>query len=74
MVHIQKFDKISNDLLNLGIKMDGEDKSLFLLCSLPFSYDPLVITLLYGKEMFYEDIVPILISNEQRKKLTEGTP
>ena len=42
-----------------------------LLCSLPGSYDSLVTTLLYGKETLeYEDMVSVLRSNEQRKKLT----
>ena len=41
------------------------------LCSLPGSYDSLVTTLLYGKETLeYEDMVSVLRSNEQRKKLT----
>ena len=63
-------------MLNLGVKMDEEDKSLLLLCLLPFFYNPFMMMLLYGKEvLFYEDIVSILRSNEQRKKLiNERTP
>ena len=45
---IQKFDQMCNELLNIRVKMEEEDKSLLLLCSLPPSYDPLVTTLLYG--------------------------
>ena len=53
------------DLLNLGVKMEEEDKSLQLLCSLPSSYDSLITTLPYGKEtLMYEDIVSVLRSNE----------
>ena len=45
--------------------MDEEDKGLLLLCSLPYTYDPLVMTLLYGKEMLHhEDIVSVPRSNE----------
>ena len=63
--HIQVFDQISNELLNVGVKMEEEDKALLLLCSLPTSYDSLVTTLLYGKEtLFYEDIVKVLRKNE----------
>ena len=52
--------------------MEEEDKSSLLLCSLPLFYDPLVTTLVYRKEtLYYEDIVSILRSNEQRKKLTK---
>ena len=54
-----------NKLLNIRVKMEEEDKSLLLLCSLPPSYDPLVIMLLYGKETLeYEDMVSVLRSNE----------
>ena len=74
--HIQKFDQMCNKLLNIGVKIEEEDKSLLLLCSLPPSYDPLVTMVLYGKETLeYEDMVSVLRSNEQRKKLTkEGAP
>lgn len=45
-----------------------EDKSLPLLCSLPRSYDPLVMTLLYGKKTLnYEHIVSIFKSNKQKE-------
>ena len=65
-----------NELLNIGVKMEEEDKSLLLLCSLPSFYDPLVTTLLYDKETLeYEDMVSMLRSNKQREKLTkEGAP
>ena len=69
--HIQRFDHLCTELMNIGVKLDEEDKSLLLLCSLPGSYDSLVTTLLYGKETLeYEDMVSVLRSNEQRKKLT----
>ena len=61
-----------NELLNVGVKFEEEDKSLLLLCSLPPSFDALVTTLLYGKEILkYEDMVSVLRSNEQREKLTK---
>ena len=74
--HIQKFDQVCNELLNIGVKIEEEDKSLLLLYSLLSSYDPLMMTLLYDKEILeYEDMVLMLQSNEQREKLTkEGAP
>ena len=54
-----------NKLLNIEVKIEEEDRSILLLCSLPPSYDPLVMTLLYGTELLeYEDIVSVLCSNE----------
>ena len=65
MGHIQRFDWMSMDLLNIGMDLEEEDKSLLLLCSLPRCFDPLVTTLLYGKEtLVYEEIVSMLRSNE----------
>ena len=76
VLHIQGYDRICNDLMTLDVKMDEKDKSLLLLCSLPVSYDPLVTILLYGKKtLLYEDIVSVLRSNEQRRKMIEeGVP
>ena len=66
--HIQHFDRMSMDLLNIGVDLEDVDKSLLLLCSLSGSFDPLVTTLLHGKEtLVYEEIVSVLRSNEQRK-------
>ena len=61
-----------NELLNIRVKLEEEDKSFLLLCSLPSYFNALVTTLLYGKETLeYEDMVSMLRSNEQRKKLTK---
>ena len=63
-------------MLNFGVKMDEKDKSLLLLCSLPGSYDLLVMILLYEKEtLHFEGIVSVLRSKEQREWLTkDGVP
>ena len=59
---------MSMDLLNIGVNIEEEDKSLLLLCSLPESFDLLVMTLLYGKEtLVYEEIVSVLRSSQQKK-------
>ena len=72
MSHIQWFDQINMDLLSLGVKMEEKDKSLLLLCLLSGSFDPLVTTLLYGKETLnYEEIVSILKSHKQRERMTK---
>ena len=60
------------DLLNIGVDLEEEDKSLLLLCSLLESFDLLVTTLLYGKEILvYEEIVSVLRSNKQYKWMTK---
>ena len=53
-------------LLNIGMNIEEKDKSLLLLCSLPRSFDPFLMTLLYDKEtLVYEEIISVLRSNEQ---------
>ena len=70
--HIQCFDRMSMDLLNIGVELEEEDKSLLLLCSLSRSFDPLVMMLLYGKvTLVYEEIISVLRSNEQWKWMTK---
>ena len=44
-----------------------------LLCSLSGSYDGLITTLVYEKEILnYEEVVGVLRSNEQRAKICKG--
>ena len=55
------------------MKINEKDKDLLLLCSLPGSYDGLITILLYEKETLnYEEVVGVLWSNEQRKKIKMG--
>lgn len=55
---------MSMDLLNLKVKMEKENKSLLLLCSLPGGFNSLVMILLYNKEILhYKEIVSVLRSN-----------
>lgn len=71
IVHIQRFDQMSMDLLNFEVKMEEEDKNKFLLCSIPSSYDLLVMTIQYGKETLYQKIVSVLRFNEKREWMTK---
>jgi hypothetical protein len=48
LVHLNNFNLLNTQFLN-GVKIEEEDKAILLLSSLPFSFDHLVTTLLYGK-------------------------
>ena len=64
-----------SEVMSLDVKIDEEDRALLLLCSLPGSYDGLIITLVYGKKILnYEEVVGVLRSNEQRKKICKEDP
>ena len=55
--HVNSFNKILADLLNLDEKFEDEDKALLLLNSLPDEYDHLTTTLLHGKDSITFDAV-----------------
>ena len=75
IAHIQKLDQVCLEVISLDVKIDEEDRSLLLLCSLPVSYDGLITILVYGKEiLIFEEVVGILRSNEQRERLCKGSP
>ncbi|KAG2692926.1 hypothetical protein I3760_08G075400 [Carya illinoinensis] len=48
--HLNSYNQILADLLNLDVEIEDEDKTLLLLNSLPDTYEHLITTLLYEKE------------------------
>ncbi len=48
--HLNTFNKIIVNLLDINIKVDEDDKTLIFLTSLPSSYNHLVTVILYGKQ------------------------
>jgi len=47
---LTKFNKILDDLENIEVNLEDEDKAILLLCALPRSYESFKDTMLYGKE------------------------
>ena len=45
-----EFNKILDDLVNIEMKVNNEDKALLLICSLPKSFEHFMDVILYGKE------------------------
>jgi hypothetical protein len=63
--HIDEFNKIVLDLVNIKVKFEDEDLALLLLTSLQASYEHFVDTLLYGREaLTLEDVMATLNSKE----------
>jgi hypothetical protein len=50
MQNLTKFKKILDDLENIEVHLDDEDKAILLLCALPRSFESFKDTMLYGKE------------------------
>jgi len=71
--YVNAFNRILSDLLTLEVKLEEEDKTLLLFSSLSSSYDHLVTTIMYGKEILkLEDVRQMLQNNELTKK-TDST-
>ena len=69
--HLNDFNKIITDLLNLDVTIN-EDKALLLLNALPESYEFLVTIVLHGlTDIVFEDVSNALMNNEVRKKEKE---
>ena len=47
---LSEFNKIIDDLANIDVNLEDEDKAFHLLCALPKSFENLKDALLYGKE------------------------
>ncbi|CAM6086080.1 unnamed protein product [Calypogeia fissa] len=72
--HIDAFNLIVAELASLDEQVEDEKKALFLLVSLPKSYQHLVQTILYGRTtLSYEEAVGVLLSDEVRKKIGESS-
>jgi len=50
MEQLTEFNKILDDLENIEVQLEDEDKAILLLCVLPKSFESLKDTMLYGKE------------------------
>ncbi|GJV35325.1 hypothetical protein Tco_1407802 [Tanacetum coccineum] len=50
--HIDEFNKLIDDLVNIDVDIDDEDQALMLLTSLQSLYDNFMEELLYGRESF----------------------
>ena len=67
--HVNSFNKILANLLNLDEKFEDEDKTLLLLNSLHDEYDHLTTTLLHKKDSVTFDVICNALYNyETRKK------
>ncbi|GMJ01306.1 hypothetical protein HRI_003799800 [Hibiscus trionum] len=69
--HVNIFNQIITDLTQLDVKIEDEDKTMILLCSLPSSYEHMVTTLTYKKETIkVEEITAALLAHNQRRQNT----
>ena len=65
--HLNAFNRILSDLLNLKVKLEEEDKELLLLSSFPSNYDHLATIIMYGKKTLKLKDVRQMLQNELMK-------
>ena len=67
--HIDEFNKLIINLLNLDETFKDERKAMLLIASLPNELDHLCITLIHGEEkLSFEEVCSALLNYEIRKK------
>eukprot|EP00253_Pinus_taeda_P034553 PITA_34553 len=67
--HLNAFNTVVSQLLSVDIKSSDEDKCISLLCSLPDSWDSLVIAIgSNATALQFDEIVSALLTEEMRRK------
>ena len=67
--HLDELDSIVMDFQNINVKLDNEDMTNILLCSLPPEYRHFRETVLYGRdEITLEDVKNALLQRELKEK------
>ena len=72
--HLNVFNTLVSQLVSVDIKMEEEDKCITLLCSLPDSWDNLVVAIGSSTKsaLKFEDIVSSLLLEEMRRNYMES--
>jgi hypothetical protein len=71
--HLNAFNTVVSQLVSVEIKILDEDKCISLLCSLPDSWDSLVVAIGSNTtSLKFEEVVSSLLSEEMRQKNMEG--
>lgn len=71
--HLNAFNTVVSQLASVYIKISDEDKCISLLCSLPDSWDSLVIAIgINATALHFDEIVSSLLTEEMRQKNMES--
>ena len=75
--HLNDFNMVTNQLSSVGVNFDDEVRALLILCSLPESWDGLVMVVsnyVFGSNTLkFDDVIGVILSKEMRRKSTGET-
>ena len=75
--HLNDFNTVTNQLSSVGVNFDDEVRALLILCSLPESWDGLVMAVsnfVSGPSTLkFDDFIGVILGEEMRRKSTGET-
>jgi hypothetical protein len=71
--NLNAFNTMVSQLVSVKIKISDEDKCISLFCSLPDSWDSMVVAICSNTTALkFDEVVSSLLSEEMRQKNMEG--
>ncbi|KAH9294173.1 hypothetical protein KI387_040625 [Taxus chinensis] len=72
--HLNEFNMVTNQLSSVGVSFDDEVRDLLILCSLPESWNTLVMvvsnSISGSNTLKFDDVIGVILSEEMRRKST----
>jgi hypothetical protein len=76
-VHLNEFNKVTNQLSFVKVDFDDEVRALLILCSFPETWNGLVMdvsnSVSGSNTLKFDDVVGVILSEEMRRKITSET-
>ncbi|KAH9319313.1 hypothetical protein KI387_021082 [Taxus chinensis] len=70
--HLNEFNTVTNQLRSVGVIFDDEVRALLILCSLPESWNTLVMVVSNfvsgSNTLKFDDVIGVILSEEMRRK------
>ena len=75
--HLNEFNIVSSQLSSVNVNFDEEIRALLILCSLPESWNGLVMavsnSIFRSNTLKFDDVIGVILSEETRRKSSGGS-